>query len=87
VLDVATCPDCGAYLSDDHRCDGRSKRRRRAAIVAALGAIVGLIVPSVLWPGYRGHSWLIAAMMMVLGALIALSVWRAIPGTRYPPAR
>jgi hypothetical protein len=82
LVNVATCPDCGAYLSDDHHCRGRAKRRRQSIIVGTVGALVGLIVPAVLWPTYSGHPWLIGAMMTALGAFTALSVLRAIRGPR-----
>jgi hypothetical protein len=75
---VSTCQDCGGYLDDNHKCGARWRRRRRLAIVGLLGALVGAVAPFMVFPGYRGYPWSVGTLM-VLGAMLALSVWQAIP--------
>jgi hypothetical protein len=76
---VATCPDCGGYLGDDHHCRGRRRRRQREVVVGGSGAFVGLIASFFIFSGPRTYYWLVPAGMTVLGGVIAISVWRAIP--------
>lgn len=38
---MATCPSCGGFLDEHHRCVGLWRRRLRIAGVAIAGAILG----------------------------------------------
>jgi hypothetical protein len=51
----------------------------RLAIVAGIGAIAGAVLPFLLFTRYEGHAWSVATIT-VLGAVIAVSVYQAIPG-------
>jgi hypothetical protein len=66
-------------LTDDHRCRGRTRYRIRLALVASLGALGGAVTPFLVFPQYRGHPWSVGTLT-VLGAIVALSIYQAIPG-------
>ena len=74
---MSTCPDCGQYLADGHRCGGRWRKRRRAAIAALIGALAGAVVPSVAFTTLVDPT--ILAFSMTLGAVMAVGLWKAIP--------
>ena len=40
---MATCPDCGEYLSAHHRCRGRVRRMFGALGYVAAGALIGYL--------------------------------------------
>jgi hypothetical protein len=41
---MATCPHCGGFLHEHHRCRGRWWRRGRQATAALIGASAGALV-------------------------------------------
>jgi hypothetical protein len=45
---MATCPHCGDYLSEGHRCLGKELRMARMAGIALSGALLGAVVVSLL---------------------------------------
>jgi hypothetical protein len=76
---MATCPDCGQYLADDHVCSGERRRRRRRtdAASAGVGGVLGAALPF-LWPGYHVGA-LAVAITTALGITIAVALARALP--------
>lgn len=76
---MATCPDCGGYLDDAHVCSGKLRRRRRQHLLAsaATGALVGGTLPLLLTG--RLQNPLVAVLFAALGAVVAVSVSRAVP--------
>jgi hypothetical protein len=75
---MATCPDCGGYLDETHVCGGRFRRRRRKTLVmsAAVGGILGAILPFLL-PGFH-QSVLSLPVTTALGCLVAVAFARAL---------
>ena len=74
---MATCPRCGGYLGDRHRCHGAWRRVRAATIAVCLGSAIGVILAlavSVLIPGYDG-TVLSGPTLFLVGALAGMSVW------------
>ena len=71
---MATCPKCGGYLSDDHRCFGAWRRITRATGVGVAGAVFGVVVVLVL-AEHSSESLLTVAGL--LGAVVVSALWRA----------
>lgn len=76
---MATCPDCGGYLDDAHVCSRKLRRRRRQSLLtsAATGALIGGTLPLLLTGAL--HNVLVAILCAALGAVVAVSVSRAVP--------
>ncbi len=74
---MATCPDCGGYLGDGHRCPRTLKRRSQKAMtgVALLGAAAGGALSFLT----SSHSVAVMGLSSVLGAFVAVSIYRAVP--------
>jgi hypothetical protein len=72
---MATCPDCGRYLADDHRCSGKRWRSVRMAIIAVGGALFTML--SVLIAVGDASVWIVVAAAVV-GAIVSAGVWRAV---------
>jgi hypothetical protein len=72
---MATCPDCGGSLSDDHWCSARRWRAVRTAIFTVSGVLFGAITVLVLVDD--PSAWLAIAAGLV-GGLVSLAVWRAV---------
>ena len=70
---MATCPDCGRFLSDHHRCLGVWRGRAHRLGVATAGALVGVFVPFV-FPVYNGTP-VAVVVAGLLGALVASVIW------------
>jgi hypothetical protein len=67
-----TCPQCGGYLSDDHRCVGAWWRITRTMVVALVGAPFGVIAASVLAEQPSQSLLAVAGLLgAVLGAALA----------------
>ena len=75
---MATCPDCGGYLSDDHACTGRRRRALQTVVVGVVGGLLGACVPLVLM---ASHRWNIVSvlLLMFLGSMVAVAVWKELP--------
>jgi hypothetical protein len=74
---MATCPRCGRFLDEHHRCTGLWRRRARRVGVAVAGALIAVFVPFA-FPGY-GASPVASVVAALLGALIASAIWSAVP--------
>jgi hypothetical protein len=68
---MATCPDCGGYLSSHHRCRGVSLRRLRTFGFVMLGAVIGFLSPFLFADRPTGPLLLVTAL---LGAVLTLAV-------------
>lgn len=76
---MATCPDCGGYLGDRHVCTrARRRRSQRGLIATALVGAAGGVVLSFLVTA-APHSLLASSLTAVLGAVVAVSIFRAVP--------
>ena len=71
---MATCPKCGGYLSDDHRCVGAWRRVTRTVGVAFAGALFGVVIVLVL---AEHPSSSLLAIAGLLGAVLVTALWRA----------
>jgi hypothetical protein len=71
---MATCPKCGGYLSDDHRCCGAWRHIARTMGVALGGAVFGVVAVLVL-AEHPSKSLLVVAGL--LGAVLVTALWRA----------
>jgi hypothetical protein len=75
---MATCPRCGGFLDDHHRCVGLWKYRLRAWRVLLLGGIVGGVAGWLIFSAVAGQAfWLAVVIAAVIGILIvsALPRW------------
>ncbi len=75
---MATCPDCGGYLEDSHSCTRAVRRRsqRGLAATAVAGGVTGAAVVVFLT---SSHSLLVPALTAILGAFVAVSIYKAVP--------
>jgi hypothetical protein len=71
---MATCPKCGGYLSDDHRCFGAWRHIARTMAVALAGAIFGVVAVLVL---AEHPSPSLLGAIGLLGAVLVTALWRA----------
>ena len=71
---MATCPKCGGFLSDDHRCAGAWRRTARAIAAPLAGALLGIVTASML--AERPSNGLLAVAGL-LGAVLVAAAWRA----------
>ena len=76
---MATCPRCGGFLDEHHRCVGLWTRRARRVGAAALamlgGAIVSLYVLDMTSSNPAGAT---VALGVVAGMIIGQAVWTAV---------
>jgi hypothetical protein len=70
---TATCPNCGDYLSEGHRCSGKELRVMRMLSTALLGALFGVVTVSVL---VEQPTALLLAVIGILGASLVTAVRR-----------
>jgi hypothetical protein len=73
--DMATCPSCGGYLDDGHRCSGDRWRAMRTAGSTVSGALFMMLTVFVLIED--PSAWLTAGAAMV-GGLVGFAMWRAV---------
>jgi hypothetical protein len=71
---MATCPKCGGYLSDDHRCFGAWWQIVRTIGVAFAGAVFGIVAVVAL---AEHPSTSLLGAMGLLGAVLVTALWRA----------
>jgi hypothetical protein len=72
---MATCPNCGRYLNENHRCRGGLRRFARAATIAGIGAVGGWAASPLLMP--NPHPALVV-MMAILGGTLVTAVVNAL---------
>ena len=72
---MATCPQCGRFLTDGHRCRGSWRRAGRYTVVAAAGALMGCLGAYVTFENPAGS---LVAVITLLGAVLAPAVWRSL---------
>ena len=76
---MATCPRCKGHLTDSHRCPRRTGMVVVEIIAAALvGGLAGLLLVAVFDP--RGQITDVDSISVVVGALIAVGINRALRG-------
>lgn len=72
---MATCPRCGAFLGDGHRCVPAWRRTLRVAVLLARSAAVGAIVGALLLIAIDGRaSWYAVAASGGVGLVIDLAI-------------
>lgn len=69
---MATCPQCGGYLRQGHKCWG-ARRRLMSAWLAFVGAAAGFLLPWALLDRPAGALLVVTA---ALGAILTLAVRR-----------
>ena len=69
---MATCPKCGGFLTDGHRCRGGWRRAGRYTVVAGVGALLGCIGALV---AFDNPTDSLVAVVTLLGAVLASAVW------------
>ncbi len=72
---MATCPECGSFLTDGHRCFGVWRRAGRYAIVAGVGALLGWVGALV---AFDNPVDSVVLVVTLLGAVLAPAVWRSL---------
>lgn len=72
---MATCPRCGSFLTDGHRCFGAWREFGRFTVVAIVGAALGLLVSFV---GFERPTDSLVVVVGLLGAVLATAVWRSL---------
>ena len=72
---MATCPRCGRFLTDDHRCLGAWRHVARYACVSAIGAVIGGLGAFV---GFEHPAEPVVAVVALLGAVLAPAIWRSL---------
>jgi hypothetical protein len=78
---MATCPRCKGHLTDSHRCPRRSYFGVVEVILAALaGGAAGLLLVILFDPTGREITDFESAMSVVVGALLAVGINRALRG-------
>jgi hypothetical protein len=77
---MATCPRCGGFLDDRHRCTGLWRLRLRALRSTVLGGLVGgvlgWLVNSI---AFGSASWPSIGIAALLGMIIVRSLIRGEP--------
>jgi hypothetical protein len=77
---MATCPRCGKFLDDDHRCVGVWRMHLRALRAIAAGGFAGAIIGELSFMTVSGRtSWLAVAMAGITGMAIVIAVQRGEP--------
>lgn len=73
---MATCPRCGGFLDEHHRCTGLWRLRLRACGAVLLGGIVGGLGGSLFLSAFSGQpSWLSIAVTALLGMILVVA-WK-----------
>ena len=72
---MATCPKCGGFLTDGHRCFGAWRHVGRYTMVAAVGALLGCVGAFV---SFEHPAESLVAVVSLLGAVLAPAVWRSL---------
>jgi len=73
---VATCPDCGAFLSENHHCTVRRRARRVGKSVWA--ALVGAVLCTlVLYAVNDNPPWVMVTFVVVAGVILGPTVRKA----------
>jgi hypothetical protein len=68
---MATCPDCGRYLDDQHRCKGLWRIRLRMLAWTLRSAIIGGVAGGFLLFFIYGHvSWVAIGLTAVIGVIV-----------------
>jgi hypothetical protein len=74
LIQMATCPRCGGFLNEHHRCVGLWRLRLRAWGAVLLGGIVGGLAGLLLLSGFnREASWLSITVAALLGMIIMVA--------------
>jgi hypothetical protein len=72
---MATCPDCGDFLGERHRCAPRWRRHAWFAQWVVCSGILGAIVGGgALFLLFGDVAWLAFAITGVIGALIGIAL-------------
>ena len=71
---VATCPKCGGFLNEHHRCRGARRKIGSVAAVAAVGAMLGFFASFSFVDHPTSPLMVVTAM---LGAILAGAIARA----------
>jgi hypothetical protein len=72
---MSTCPECGAFLGDRHRCVPAWRRRARVALLLGRSATIGALVGAVVLLAIDGRaSWYAVALSGGVGVMIDLAV-------------
>ena len=73
---MATCPSCGGFLNQGHRCPPRVLWRRRVGRVGIIGAgaVVGLVVVEATG---LGGAWVLL-IASALGGVLSFAVWKSV---------
>ena len=75
---MATCPRCGEFLNDQHRCAGLWLLRLRAWSALALGGVVGGVGGWLIISAIMGEaSWLAIAATAVAGIAVVSALQRS----------
>jgi len=69
---MATCPRCGAFLSDHHHCVGLWRRRVRSVFAMFWGAILSVFV---LYVVSDHPSGVVVSIGVVSGMVLGRAVW------------
>jgi hypothetical protein len=72
---MATCPQCGGYLNEGHRCCGRWRHVISIVGVALVGGLVGVVAVSVL---VEHPAAAFVATAGLLGAVLVTALSRAV---------
>ena len=72
---MATCPRCGGFLSDNHRCSRVPRRLLRMSGMAAIGALLGVFLPLATFDRPAESLVLITAL---LGAVLFAAFYQTI---------
>lgn len=71
---MATCPRCGGFLDEHHRCRGPWRFYIRTLTVAVLGALIGSLAVLV-FNEQPATAFII--VMALLGAVLLTTAWLA----------
>jgi hypothetical protein len=72
---MATCPRCGAFLSDDHRCVGLWRGQLRTIAAMFGGAILSVVA---LYAVSDQPSAIVVAIGVISGMVLGRAVWGAV---------
>jgi hypothetical protein len=68
---MATCPDCGRYLDDQHRCTGRWRIHLRLLGWTLRSAVIsGVAGGLVLFLVYGRVSWVAIGLTAAIGVIV-----------------
>ncbi len=74
---MATCPRCGEFLNDRHRCVGLWRLRLRAWSALAVGGVIGGIGGGLVISTIMGEvSWLAIVATAVAGIAVVSALQR-----------